>query len=68
MRVRGLPAGRSRRAGWSAGVTLTEVVVASSLLVMAIIPILKALTAATLAATKIEWKTQSLAFAQAKLE
>ncbi len=68
MRVTGIPAGRRRRTRWSAGVTLTEVVVASSLLVIVIVPILKALTAATLIATKTEWKTQSLAFAQAKLE
>jgi Tfp pilus assembly protein PilV len=62
----GVPGRRSARR--SAGVTLVEVVVASSLLAIAIVPILKALSTATLTATKLEWKTQSLALAQAKLE
>lgn len=52
----------------SAGVTLTEVVVASGLLVITIVPILEALSGATLTSTKIERKTRSLALAQAKLE
>jgi Tfp pilus assembly protein PilV len=61
--------GRGRNPGRRpAGVTLVEVVVASSLLAVAIVPILKALSTATLTATKMEWKTQSLALAQAKLE
>jgi Tfp pilus assembly protein PilV len=63
---------RRRRPGtmtrWRAGVTLTEVVVASSLLIIAIVPILKALSSATLTGTKIERKTRSLALAQAKLD
>ncbi len=55
---------RSRRSGF----TLTEVVVASSLLIVAMVPILKALTAAHLNSTKIERKTRSLTLAQAKLD
>lgn len=51
-----------------AGVTLTEVVVASSLLLVAIVPILKALTTAQVTAAIIERRTRSLMFAQAKLE
>jgi hypothetical protein len=63
-----VPAGRRRRAAGLAGVTITEVVVASSLLVITIVPILKALSTATLTATKIERKTRCLALAQGKLE
>ena len=51
-----------------AGLTITEVVVASSLLIVAMIPILKALTAAHLNSTIIERKTRSLSLAQAKLD
>ena len=51
-----------------AGFTITEVVVASSLLVVAMVPILKALTAAHLNSTIIERKTRSLTLAQAKLD
>ena len=51
-----------------AGFTITEVVVASSLLVVAMVPILKALTAAHLNSTIIERKTRSLSLAQAKLD
>jgi len=50
------------------GFTITEVVVASALLIMAIVPILKGLTAAHLTTTIIEYKTRSLALAQTKLE
>ena len=50
-----------------AGSTLTEVIVASALLVVAIVPILKALTAAHLSSTIIEYKTKSLTLAQARL-
>ena len=50
------------------GFTLTEVVVASTLLIVAIIPILKALTGSYLASTSIERKTSSLFLAQAKLD
>lgn len=55
---------RSRRSGF----TLTEVVVASTLLIVAMVPILKGLTAAHLNSTKIERKTRSLTLAQAKLD
>ena len=51
----------------SAGFTITEVVVASTLLIIAIVPILKALTSAHLSTTIIEHKTRSLTLAQAKL-
>jgi len=51
-----------------AGVTITEVVVASSLLIVAMVPILRALTAAHLNSTIIERKTRSLTLAQTKLD
>lgn len=50
------------------GVTITEVAVASALLIVAMVPILRALTAAHLNSILIERKTQSLALAQAKLD
>ena len=50
------------------GFTIMEVVVASSLLLIAIVPILKALTAMHLNSTLIERKTKSLLLAQAKLD
>ena len=50
------------------GFTLTEVVVASTLLIIAIVPILKALTIAHVSTTSIEYKTCSLTLAQAKLD
>ena len=52
----------------SAGFTLTEVVVASALLIIAIVPILKALTSAHVTSTIIEHKTRSLTLAQTKLD
>ena len=51
-----------------AGLTLTEVVIASSLLIIAIVPILKAMTSAHVSSTNIERKTRCLALAQAKLD
>ena len=48
--------------------TLTEVIVASMLLLVAMIPILRGLTAAHFGARKIEKKTTSLSLAQAKLD
>jgi len=51
-----------------AGVTITEVVVASALLLTAIVPILKALTSAQLTTRIIEHRSCSLIFAQAKLD
>ena len=50
------------------GFTLTEVIVASALLIIAIVPILKALTSAHVTTTIIERKTRSLTLAQAKLD
>jgi prepilin-type N-terminal cleavage/methylation domain-containing protein len=50
------------------GLTLTEVIVASALLLIAMVPILKALTSAAVSAEIIEQKTRSLMLAQAKLE
>jgi hypothetical protein len=52
----------------AAGFTLTEVVVASALLIIAIVPILKALTSAHVTAAIIERRTRSLTLAQAKLD
>jgi len=51
-----------------AGFTLTEVVIASAILIIAIVPILKALTSAFVTTQVIEHKTSSLALAQAKLD
>ena len=56
---------RIRRRG---GFTLTEVVVASTLLILAIVPILKGLTSVHLNSSRIERKTRSLSLAQAKLD
>ncbi len=52
----------------ASGFTLTEVVVASALLIVAIVPILKALTGAHFSSTIIEHKTRSLTLAQSKLD
>jgi type II secretory pathway component PulJ len=49
-------------------VTLTEVVVASTLLAVAIVPLLRALTVAQTTSTVIERKTQCLILAEATLE
>lgn len=51
-----------------AGLTITEVAIASALLIIAIVPILKAMTSAHVSGTRIEYKTRSLALAQAKLD
>ena len=50
------------------GVTLTEVVVASALLVLSIVPLLKALTLAQLQDRALEQKSWSLLAAQRELE
>ena len=50
------------------GLTLTEVVMASALLLIVMVPILKALTSAHVSATIIERKTRSLMLAQSKLD
>lgn len=52
----------------SEGFTLTEVVIAASLLIIAIVPVLKALTGAHVTSAIIERKTLSLTLAQAKLD
>jgi Tfp pilus assembly protein PilV len=51
-----------------AGLTITEVVIASALLIVAMVPILKCLTVAHASAIKIEHKSRSLLLAQAKLD
>ena len=56
---------RTRR---KAGFTLTEVVVASALLISAMVPILRGLTSVHLTGAVVERRTQSLNFAQAKLD
>lgn len=52
----------------SAGVTLTEVVVASALLVISIIPLLKALTVAQVTDRIVERRSWSLMLAQSELD
>ena len=49
------------------GVTVVEVVVASSLLLVALVPILKAMTAAQVTSRLVERRTRSVALAQGKL-
>lgn len=51
-----------------AGFTLTEVVIASALLIIAMVPILKGLTSAHAGTMIIERKSRSLILAQAKLD
>lgn len=51
-----------------AGLTLIEVVIASVLLIVAIVPILKGLSIAHAGAAVIEHKSRSLVLAQAKLD
>ena len=51
-----------------AGFTLTEVIVASSLLITAMVPILKGLTSVHLTASLVEQRTNSLNYAQTILE
>jgi Tfp pilus assembly protein PilV len=51
-----------------AGLTLIEVVIASVLLIVAIVPILRCLTVAHADAVRIEHKSRSLLLAQAKLD
>ena len=50
------------------GMTLTEVVVASVLLVVAVVPVLRALTIAEVTGRIVEYKTQSLILARGKLD
>jgi Tfp pilus assembly protein PilV len=59
--------GRHKRPKVS-GFTLTEVIIASTLLILAMVPILKALTSAISSSIIIERRTRSLALAEAKLD
>jgi Tfp pilus assembly protein PilV len=52
----------------SAGLTLIEVVIASALLAVVLIPILRSLTVAHASTVRVEHKSFSLILAQAKLE
>ena len=58
----------SQTAKRTRGYTLTEVVVASALLIIVMVPILKALTTAHVSEKIIKTKTQSLILAKNKLE
>lgn len=51
-----------------AGLTLIEVVIASALLIAAMVPILRSLAIAHISATKIERQSRSFILAQAKLD
>ena len=51
-----------------AGLSIFEVVIASALLIVAMVPILRSLTIAHISSIKIEHKTRSLILAQAKLD
>jgi len=59
---------RPRTSRKPAGFTLTEVVVSSTLLIIATVPILRGLTAAHLSSAIIERKTKSLTLAQLKFD
>jgi len=50
------------------GLTITEVLIASLLLVTATVPILKALTSVQATSTKIDYQSKSLMLARAKIE
>jgi Tfp pilus assembly protein PilV len=50
------------------GITISEVLIASLLLVTATVPVLKALTSAQTATIGLEYKTHSLMLARAKIE
>lgn len=49
------------------GASIVEVVVAAALLLLAVVPILKALTSAQVTARVVDRRTQSLALAQSKM-
>ena len=68
MKANSTKAGRKPVRYGPAGFTLTEVIMASALLITAIAPILKALTTAHYSSALIERKTTSLLLAQEKLE
>jgi Tfp pilus assembly protein PilV len=50
------------------GLSIIEVAMASALLIVAMVPILRSLTKANMMSTDIERKTQSLVWAQSKLD
>jgi len=50
------------------GLSLIEVAMASALLIVAMVPILKSLTKANMLSSEVERKTQSLVLAQGKLD
>jgi Tfp pilus assembly protein PilV len=60
--------GKLQTANRRRGFTLTEVAVASALLIVAMVPILKALTAAHIGTVNIERKSRSLILAEGKLD
>jgi len=59
---------KSKISGRFAGFTITEVVMASTLLIIAIVPILRALTRAHATRSIIERRSRSLLLAQGKLD
>ena len=59
---------KSKTANRFVGFTLTEVVIASALLIIAMVPILKGLTSTHLGTVIIELKSRSLILAQARLD
>jgi hypothetical protein len=50
------------------GLSIIEVAMASALLIVAMVPVIRSLTKANMMSTDIERKTQSLVFAQGKLD
>jgi prepilin-type N-terminal cleavage/methylation domain-containing protein len=68
MRLSAVETRNSEYALRTKGMTLTEVIVASSLLVIAMVPILRCLSAAQAAGRAIECRSRSLALAQGKLD
>jgi Tfp pilus assembly protein PilV len=61
-------AGGAHRRRKESGFTLTEVIIASTLLILAMVPILKALTSGIATSTIIERRTRSLALAEGRLD
>ena len=68
LNFRHLPAHDTSRINRYAGLTLTEVVIASALLIIAMVPILKGLTSANLGTVIIERKSRSLILARSELD
>jgi len=59
---------RRKSAKSRSGLTIIEVALASALLIIALVPIIKSLTTANVISSAIERKTQSLVLAQGKLD